>query len=89
MTSWDFWSVISLMGVLQAVLLLIYFFSDRKNYALPTLFIAALLVWIIWLQLEFLVLRRSFLVHADIFLAAGMGFGFCWAHWYTITCDCC
>jgi len=76
MSSWDFWSVVSLMGIAQALLLFVLFTVDKKKYFLPNLFIALLLFWIIWLQMEFLVIRRSFVVHPSFFLGAGMAYGF-------------
>ncbi len=73
MTSWDFWSVVSLAGIFQAVLLLVYLFVNRNAHTKPNIFIATLLVWIVWLQLEFLVLRRSFIISASFFFGSRHG----------------
>lgn len=76
MNNWEFWSVVSLMGMAQAVLILILFAFDRKKHFLPNLFIALLLFWIIWLQAEFLVLRRSFVIHLNFLFGTRHGIWF-------------
>jgi AraC-like DNA-binding protein len=73
MTAWDFWSVVSVAGIFQAALLLVFIALDKKARTAPNLLIGALLLWIIWLQLEFLVLRRSFLISNSFFFGSRHG----------------
>lgn len=76
MNSWDFWSVVGLLGISQAILLLILLATNRKNYFLPNIFIVLLLLWIAWLQLEFLVIRRSFVIQNSFFFGSRHGVWF-------------
>src|SRR5277367_6933973 len=76
MSSWDFWSVISLVGIIQAILLLIFFAANRKSHFLPNLFIVLLILWMIWVQTEFLVIRRSLVIHANLFFGSRHGVWF-------------
>ncbi len=69
----DFWSALSLVGIGQAILLLVLFVSDKRKYFSPNLFLIALLVWIVWVQLEFLVIRRSFVIHTSVFFGSRHG----------------
>ncbi len=73
MTSWDFWSAVSVAGIFQAILLLVFFQFNRKPHPTSNVFIIILLLWIVWLQLEFLVLRRSFLISSSFFFVSRHG----------------
>jgi AraC-like DNA-binding protein len=73
MSYWDFWSVISVAGILQAGLLVVNILLNRRSHHVSGIFIVALLFWIIWLQLEFLALRRSFLVANGVFFGTRHG----------------
>jgi len=73
MSSWDFWSVISLAGILQSILVLVFLAANRKNHFLPNLFAFLVVVWLIWMQMEFLVIRRSFVIHTNIFFGSRHG----------------
>ncbi len=73
MNSWDFWSVISLVGILQAMVLLVFLVANRKNYFLPNLFVFLVVLSLIWVQAEFLVIRRSFLIHSNLFFGSRHG----------------
>jgi AraC-like DNA-binding protein len=76
MNNWEFWSMISFMGIAQALLILILFALDKKKHILPNLFVGLLLLWIIWLQAEFLVIRRAFVVHPNFFFGSRHGVWF-------------
>jgi len=73
MGSWDFWSVISLVGIFQAMLFLVFLAANRKNFSPPNIFIFILVIWLIWIQVEFLVIRKSFVIHTNLFFGSRHG----------------
>ena len=73
MAHWDFWSVVGIAGMLQAALLLTYFALNGKSRTPADIFIAGLLLWIVWLQLEFIVLRRSLIISYSFFFGSRHG----------------
>jgi AraC-like DNA-binding protein len=69
----DFWSALSLVGIGQAILLLVLFGLDKRKYFSPNLYLIALLLWIVWVQLEFLVIRKSFVINVNVFFGSRHG----------------
>lgn len=69
----DFWSALSLVGIGQAILLIVLFGLDKRKYFSPNLYLIVLLLWIVWLLLEFLVIRRSFVIHTGVFFGSRHG----------------